>query len=130
MTRCVTRLLESAVKSKSAANGYDVNVVPAIPIGMSSFGDESSTTGLKITLSKGISVDLFADIVYVRVGRSLGIYTHVSDNEESTCSEFSPPGCVAFNDLITTATNRLATSDRRAATHWHNPAAVTPDRPL
>jgi hypothetical protein len=110
MLRCVTRLVEDGLKSSDANKGFEVKVATATATGMGSFGDESSNIGLKITLTKGISVDVFADFVFVRAGRSLGMYSHVNDKGASTCDQLSSSDCVGFNDLLTTATNRLTTA--------------------
>jgi hypothetical protein len=105
---CVSKLVKDEVGKQDQLKGFDVKVEVGTVTG-GSYGDESANIGLKLTVSKGsLSQDEFVDIVFVRVGRSLGFYSHVSDKETSTCNEFSPDDCVSFTGLITSATGRLA----------------------
>jgi hypothetical protein len=65
------------------------------------------------TVSEGnLSQDVFADFVFVRVGRALGAYFYVTESEPggTSCSEFSSDDCVSFDGLITSATERLTTA--------------------
>jgi len=106
--RCLTKLFKDEVGKQDQLKGFDVKVEAGTVTG-GSYGDESANIGLKLTVSKGsLSQDVFADIVFVRVGRALGFYAHVSDKETSTCDEFSPENCVSFTGLITSATGRLS----------------------
>jgi hypothetical protein len=87
---------------KKRTEGAAVKVEGGTVTGSGSYGDESSDIGLKVTVSEGAaSQDLFADFVFVRVGRALGIYGRQSTSEQS---EFDTP---TFDGLITSATGRL-----------------------
>lgn len=102
MRRCATSLLKNEVTKKVGGQGFDVKVEGGTVTGSGSYGDESSDIGFKITASKGgLSEDVFADITFVRVGRTLGGYTRTSTSESSGLD--TP----TFNGLITTATSRL-----------------------
>jgi hypothetical protein len=116
LRRCVSKLFKDEVAKQDQLKGLDVKVETGTVTG-GSYGDESANIGLKLTVSQGsISQDVFADIVFVRVGRSLGFYSHVSDKETSTCDEFSPDDCVSFAGLITSATDRLVGSSAPVTT--------------
>jgi hypothetical protein len=89
MRRCITRSVEEQWQ------GVKVKVEAGTRTGIGSYGDESSGLRLRFTASRGpFGGNLFNDIVFVRVGRALGMYSHVSDKEESTCRESSSPECV------------------------------------
>jgi hypothetical protein len=133
--RCASEAVKDEVKKRGEEQGFDVKVETGTMTGTGSYGNQSSDIGFKITVTKGISIDLFGDIVFARVGRTLGIYSHVSDKEDSSCGEFSSSDCVSFNDLITAATNRLTTASggqpasgttqpRAAATKAHGEVRV------
>jgi hypothetical protein len=107
--RCLTRIVKDEVQSKASEQGVDVKTEVGTVTGSSSYGDESSGIGLKFTVTKGISVDLFADIVFARVGRTIGLYSHASDSEvDKECGASSTTDCLSFKGLITAATGRLA----------------------
>jgi hypothetical protein len=108
--RCLTQLINKEVKKAVEDKGFDVKTEAGTVTGMNSYGDESTDYGMKITSKGSASVDYFADFVFVRLGRSLGFYAHVSDKEDSTCGEFSSDDCVSFDGLITSATDRLTTA--------------------
>jgi hypothetical protein len=103
--RCLERLSNDAVKKNVESQGFGVKVESGTVTGSGSYGDESSDLGFKITASKGgLNVDYFADIVFARVGRALGLYARVSTSEPS---EFDTP---TFDGLIRSATDRLTTA--------------------
>jgi hypothetical protein len=105
MRRCVTRFVKDEVEKKAKEEGFDVKVEVGTVTGSGSYGDESSDIGLTVTASKdSLSQDIFADFVFVRVGRALGVYARVSTSEPS---EFDTP---TFDGLITSATERLTTA--------------------
>jgi hypothetical protein len=100
MRRCITRIFKEEIKKST--KGYDVKVEGGTVTGSGSYGDESSDIGFKITLSKEpLNQEVFADFVFVRVGRAIGLYLRVSTSESS---EFDTP---TFDGLITSATGRL-----------------------
>jgi hypothetical protein len=115
MRRCLKRNLEDELKSQANEKGADVKVEVGTVTGSGSYGDESANIGLKMTVSQGsLSQDVFADIVFVRVARSLGFYTRVATSEPT---EFDTP---TFDGLITSATGRMT-----AATGGQKTTATT-----
>jgi hypothetical protein len=114
LQRCIKRTFSDEVKSKGDEEGVDVKVEFGTVTGSGSYGDESSDIGMKITVSQGsLSQDLFADIVFVRVGRALGAYSHISISDvDKECGGSSTDDCVSFDALITSATDRLVEEPR------------------
>jgi hypothetical protein len=115
MHRCLERFVKSELKKIGESEGVDVKVETGTVTGTGSYGDESSDFGFTATVSQGtLSQDVFADIVFVRVGRSLGLYSRSSTSEPS---EFDTP---TFDELLTSATGRLT-----AATGGQTTTATT-----
>jgi hypothetical protein len=103
--RCVRR----EAKDHAEVSGVKVNGGAVTGTGV--YGNETSDVRLKFTVSTGArSGDAFSDFVFVRVGRSIGVYFHDALSESSDCGGASTSDCVSFNDLITAATQRLSTA--------------------
>jgi hypothetical protein len=109
LRRCISDAFDDAVKKQAKEQDFDLRIDVGSRTGARNYGDESSSISFKMTVSMGISLDLYGDIIFVRVGRALGYYTHLSNDEDSTCSEFDED-CVEFDALITSATDRLTTA--------------------
>jgi hypothetical protein len=102
LRRCVTRFVKDEVEKIAKEEGLDVKVEGGTVTGSGSYGYESSDIGLKVTVSKdSLSQDVFADFVFGRVGRALGVYFRVSTSEPS---DFDTP---TLDGLITSATERM-----------------------
>jgi hypothetical protein len=114
LRRCYTRLVEDELKSSVKKLGAsDLKAELGERTGSRSYGDESTDFEIKITVSKdSLNQEVFADVAFVRVGRALGGYLYITEGEPSsdTCSEFSSDDCVNFDELITSATDRLITA--------------------
>jgi hypothetical protein len=106
LRRCLTRVVKDEVEKRAEEEDIDdVKVESGTVTGTGSYGDESSDIAFTVRVSTGdLEQEVFADFVFVRVGRALGVYGRVSTNEPS---EFDEP---TFDGLITSATERLTTA--------------------
>jgi hypothetical protein len=100
--RCLSRGIKDSANKTAEAEDLDAKVEGGTVTGTGVYGYESFGMRFKLTLSKGArSQEEFADSVFVRVGRSIGLYARVALSEPS---EFDTP---TFDGLITSATGRL-----------------------
>jgi hypothetical protein len=96
--RCARRALQDAVKKNAGVEKAEERTVSGTGV----YGDESSDVGFKFTLSNGTGTeDVFADLVFARVGRSIGTYSRFGTSETN---DFDTP---TLDGLITSATGRL-----------------------
>jgi len=102
LRRCVSEAFNDEVEKQAQEQDFDVKIDVGSRTGTTNYGDESSSISFKITVSKGISLDLYGDIISVRVGRALGYYSHINNDEDSTCSEFDED-CVEFDARLSRA---------------------------
>lgn len=97
--------LEGAAFEEGLPEGVEVGDVTASPLSFAALGDESSAFRVTLPVSaEGVTVDLYLDIVFARVGR-IGI-------EGTFDSQFSPFAEADAAALMQTVIDRVPTEER------------------
>lgn len=103
--RCLRNSNKQIFRENVPNAGEKVDAQLSLVIGPG-YGDTSKHIELKSTGSAGFSGQLYANVVFVRAGRAVGIYLRAARSELGPPSTFAP-GVVDFNRLVTNAVDRL-----------------------